>query len=466
MRMGWIGEAGEVVCEPVPGVNSRLKCRGQVIATTKNVTYEVTLKELGYRPEPYCIADALMYADGKPIVEITNMSLRMSGLTKEKLEVSGRAVGVSPLFSNSRLTPAALQCFTTPLPSSRSRTASRRRRSASRTRFSTPSASSRDCPGRRSSSSIAWSRSTGEPFVLKAGAACEAEYDVPPDAWYFDANRGEMMPFAVLLEIALQPCGWLAAYCGSALVSPEDLSFRNLGGKATQFRPVTPESGTLTTSVKMTSVSNSAGMIIQHYDMSVRDRVGDVYTRHDLLRLLLESRSSPIKSACREAKVPWPSEARAHRERSKRFCRTTRRSPHRCSAWSTASTPSSPMAGQRGLGLVVGKIAVDPAFWFFKAHFYQDPVWPGSLGVESFLQLLKFAAWKRWGEPGKKGWQSVALNRPHTWSYRGQVVPRDKEVVVVLEVTAVDDHNQRLSADGFLTVDGRVIYQLTDFSLE
>ncbi|MCI0705033.1 MAG: type I polyketide synthase, partial [Planctomycetia bacterium] len=105
MRLGWVGEKGEVVCEPVPGVNSRLKCRGQVIATTKTVTYEVTVKELGYRPEPYCIADALMYADGKPIVEITNMCLRMNGLTREKLEAiwangrrepAGERRGVSP----------------------------------------------------------------------------------------------------------------------------------------------------------------------------------------------------------------------------------------------------------------------------------------------------------------------------------------------------------------------------------
>jgi hypothetical protein len=46
------------------------------------------------------------------------------------------------------------------------------------------------------------------------------------------------------------------------------------------------------------------------------------------------------------------------------------------------------------------------------------------------------------------------------------VVPRDKEVAVVLEVMAVDDHNRRLTANGFLTVDGRVIYQMTDFTLE
>ena len=47
-------------------------------ATTRTVTYEVVFKERGYRPEPYAIADALMYADGKPIVEITNMSVRLA----------------------------------------------------------------------------------------------------------------------------------------------------------------------------------------------------------------------------------------------------------------------------------------------------------------------------------------------------------------------------------------------------
>ena len=41
------------------------------------------------------------------------------------------------------------------------------------------------------------------------------------------------MPFAVLLEVALQPCGWLAAYMGSALDQHVDAAFRNLGGTAT-----------------------------------------------------------------------------------------------------------------------------------------------------------------------------------------------------------------------------------------
>ena len=44
------------------------------------------------------------------------------------------------------------------------------------------------------------------------------------------------MPLAVLLEVALQACGWLAAYMGSALTSDDDLKFRNLGGTARQHR--------------------------------------------------------------------------------------------------------------------------------------------------------------------------------------------------------------------------------------
>src|SRR5205807_6712020 len=111
---------------------------------------------------------------------------------------------------------------------------------------------------------------TGEPFVMQAGATCVAEYEIPHDAWYFTANRSLKMPFSILLEIALQPCGWLAAYCGSALTSPVDLSFRNLGGQAVQYVPVTPDTGTLTTRVKITKVAKSAGMIIQNFEFAVR----------------------------------------------------------------------------------------------------------------------------------------------------------------------------------------------------
>ena len=57
--------------------------------------------------------------------------------------------------------------------------------------------------------------------------------------------------------------------------------------------------------------------------------------------------------------------------------------------------------GPHGLGVARGSTEVDPDAWFFKAHFLDDPVWPGSLGLESLLQLLKIVAASRWGvNPG------------------------------------------------------------------
>ncbi|MGE0529161.1 MAG: acyltransferase domain-containing protein, partial [Bdellovibrionales bacterium] len=86
LRLGWIAEAESAHFEPVPGVAARLKCRGQVVAGTKTASYEITIKRLGFRPEPYAIADAMMYADGKPIVKITDLSLQLSGMNEEKLK--------------------------------------------------------------------------------------------------------------------------------------------------------------------------------------------------------------------------------------------------------------------------------------------------------------------------------------------------------------------------------------------
>ncbi len=86
MRLGWVGSREKAAFEPVPGVANRLKCRGQITESTRRVTYEVAIKERGYRPEPYAIADALIIADGRPIVSVTDLALQLSGTRREELE--------------------------------------------------------------------------------------------------------------------------------------------------------------------------------------------------------------------------------------------------------------------------------------------------------------------------------------------------------------------------------------------
>ena len=90
---------------------------------------------------------------------------------------------------------------------------------------------------------------------------------------------------------------------------------------------------------------------------------------------------------------------------------------------------------------------------------------PGSLGLESFLQLLKFVATERWGSSDNAQYEAVAIDQPHEWIYRGQVIPADREVTVEAVVTAVDDNQRLLRADGYLSVDGRVIYGMKEFTL-
>jgi FabA-like domain len=86
MRLGWVGPRGHVAFEPVPGIGNRLKCRGQITEAARHITYEVAIKERGYRPEPYAIADALIIADGKPIVSVTDLALQLSGTHRQDLE--------------------------------------------------------------------------------------------------------------------------------------------------------------------------------------------------------------------------------------------------------------------------------------------------------------------------------------------------------------------------------------------
>ncbi|MFQ5559805.1 MAG: hypothetical protein ACE5FU_04360, partial [Nitrospinota bacterium] len=107
---------------------------------------------------------------------------------------------------------------------------------------------------------------------------------------------------------------------------------------------------------------------------------------------------------------------------------------------------------------------IDSDEWFFKAHFYQDPVCPGSLGLESFLQLVKVFAVRRWG-PDIKNETSISGEK-HEWVYRGQILQTDNEVTVQAKIESVDDTLRQVRASGFLSVDGRLIYQVKSFGVQ
>ena len=456
MRMGWVSGQGEAVWQPVPGVGSQLKCRGQVTEHTKTVTYEVTIKELGYRPEPYAIVDALMYADGKPIVEIIDMSVRLTGLTRRALEERWNQSERQPvnIVKPAIYDYASILAYSSGNPSDAFgepyRIFDQGRRLA---RLPRPPFQFLDRV----------TQVRAEAWKMVAGGTIEAQYDVPDDAWYFTSERHGNMPFSVLLEIALQPCGWMAAYVGSALTSDIDLCFRNLDGNAVQHRAVTPETGTLTTTVTMTRVSSSGGMIIQSYDFQVEDQWGPIYSGDTVFGFFTEQ-ALANQIGIRDAKPYQPTIAEQQRALSYPY---PTQAPYPDDTLRMIDEVEQFVidGGPAGLGYIRGLKRVDPEEWFFKAHFYQDPVCPGSLGLESFQQLLKVVACQRWQHDEQSRFEPITLNHQHRWMYRGQIIPTNQQVRVSAVITAIDDAGKVLTADGYLEVDGKVIYQMSSFSL-
>lgn len=321
------------------------------------------------------------------------------------------------------------------------------------------------------------------PWKLEPDGWVETEYDVPPDAWYFRANRQSSMPFCVIQEIALQSCGWLAAYMGSALKSPADLSFRNLGGQATLHDEVFPDAGTLTSRVRLTNASQAGDTIIEEFEMEVRRRGGLIYSGSATFGFFSEAalaRQVGIRGGkSLISTVGGGEQAASGRFRLDACPPLTPDDPDSAPGDSLALPARAmlmldevetllPDGGPHGLGYIQGAASVDPRAWFFKAHFFQDPVWPGSLGLEAFLQLLKVFALDRWGEQlGRTHrFAPIAPGIDHRWLYRGQVTPSSRRVQVEAVVTERQDGPlPMLKASGFLLADGVAIYEIIDFGL-
>jgi 3-hydroxymyristoyl/3-hydroxydecanoyl-(acyl carrier protein) dehydratase len=320
-----------------------------------------------------------------------------------------------------------------------------------------------------------------QPWKLEPGGWVQAQYDIPADAWYFAADASGVMPFCVLLEIALQPCGWLAAYAGSALRSENDLKFRNLGGQAELRSNLPPRSRTLTMRTRMTQVSEAADMIIEHFQFDVLADGRSVYGgttyfgffTHKALSQQVGLREAVYRPGEEEleALVDIPLEMNAPTTPGSVapgtvFQPTGLAMPGKALCMIDGIEVCHPTGGPHGLGFIRGYKIVDPKEWFFEAHFYQDPVCPGSLGIESFLQLIKFAALERW--PHLKATHRFEMATPHAhqWSYRGQVIPTNQKVTVEAVITAVTEGDAPcIVADGCLQVDGIYIYKMVGFGL-
>lgn len=461
------------VFEPVPHETYKLRCRGQVVPTSKRLVYEIFVKEVHSGPEPTLFADLLCTIDGLKAFHCGRMGLKLTPSW--------------PLERDKSL----LESYVEPKPV------------ASVNGFKFDYASLLACAWGRPSSAFGpvyevfdgarqVARLPGPPYhfisrvthvdepmvAMKPGLELDVEYDVPPDAWYFTENGSQVMPLAVLMETALQPCGWLASYTGCALTKDIDLYFRNLDGTGTQHAEVTPQTGTLRTHVKLLSITQAAGMILVKFDVEMRamDPAQTlIYTMNTSFGFF------PKEALAQQAGIDASPELKGWvlNEASDYLVDLTQRPARFCADGAKLAQPMLlmvdrltgywPEGGERGLGRIRGEKDVDPGEWFFKAHFYQDPVQPGSLGIEALLQLLQSMMVQKGLDEGFKAprFEAIALDKALSWKYRGQVLPWNKTITSSLELVEVgrDDQGVYAIADASLWVDGMRIYSATNLAM-
>jgi 3-hydroxymyristoyl/3-hydroxydecanoyl-(acyl carrier protein) dehydratase len=309
---------------------------------------------------------------------------------------------------------------------------------------------------------------------MEVGSAVVAEYDVPDDAWYFEQNGTGTMPLAVLMEVALQPCGWLASYVGCALEVDRDLVFRNLDGTGTVTGEVTPDTKVVSTQARLRDISIMGSMIIVSFAVeSFADGV-PVFAMDTVFgffppEAFVDQPGLPASDAERAALAAPTGPLVDLRARPAKFCDGPLRLAGPMLLMLDRVTGYDATGGAAGLGRLTAEKDVDAGEWFFKAHFFQDPVQPGSLGIEAMYQLLQVYLIERGAGAGLANprFQVMTGEAPLVWKYRGQVVPTHATISTELEVTEfVEDAEGRYArANASLWVDGTRIYTATGIGL-
>jgi len=469
--------------QPMPRLAQKVRCRGQVIPGHALLTYRMEVKEIGTGPKPYAIADVDILLGEKIVVDFKDLGVVMvekEAQTEPLREtVDGREPGKPPsedrdkgaLFTKYHMeefaTGSIANCFGPEFSFYDNRQPPR-----------TPNGDLQLI------SRVLETKGTR--LELKQPASVVAEYDVPEDAWFFRQNSHPgVIPYSILMEISLQPNGFVSAWMGTTLTAPDvDFCFRNLDGEGTILRPIDLRGKTITNRSELLSTVTTGNTIIQQFRWDLSHGGEPFYEGTAVFGYFLHSAlvnqigldggvaNDPLQTREYLSDVPVVHiDLRSAAARKQLYAERADRPYERLARPQLEFLDEAHIVeqgGKYGMGYVCGYKKIDPSDWFYPCHFYQDPVMPGSLGVESILQAMQiFSLHQDLGASFRSPRFCQRLNHRVLWKYRGQLIPTDDRMVIEVHIKSVEREPERVTVigDASLWKNDIRIYEITDAAI-
>ncbi len=525
------------VFQPLPGLGQKVRCRGQVTPQHGTLIYKMEITEIGTQPYPYAKANVDIILNGKIVVDFKNLGLFLGEIAGTEMEakIRRRERVLAGDYSNRLEFSAQLQSSHKKAMQAESARQNSNvlheghvyvpgRYEIRQHPFKPFAGNAFDnnavpdtvpytqwhflefatgriancfgeefgsiydgrTPPRTPNADLQLTTRVlqveGKRADLKSVASTLAEFDCPADAWFFRENtHPELMPYSMIMEISLQPNGFISAWVGTTLLFPErDLYFRNLDGSGTLLKHIDLRGKTIQNRSTLLSTTSAGNTIIQSfkYDLSVN---GEVFYEGTSVfgYFLKEALTHQLGLDNGKIARPWHEE---HQVDASLLTPMDLLSPDARARFYQAKTGKpyyrlanpqldliervvlSNTAGEFNQGYVYAEKTINPNDWFFPCHFHQDPVMPGSLGVEAILQAMQ--VWALDNDLGAQFSNPRFVHELSTvkWKYRGQIIPDNKTMSLDVHISKVDLRADKvvIFAKASLYKDGLRIYEVSD----
>ncbi|MFO6422185.1 beta-ketoacyl synthase N-terminal-like domain-containing protein [Motilimonas sp. KMU-193] len=492
--------------QPMANEPQKVRCRGQVLPQHGTLVYRMQVTEIGLTPMPYAKANIDILLNGKVVVDFKNLGVMIKGVAKRTLTAP---LTSAPLMAQVPDLTAAKIKGVVPLKHVPAPFVAGENRTPDTLPF-TPYhlfefATGDICqcfgedyriydgliPPRTPCGDLQLTTRVidvqGQRGDLKNPASCVAEYDVPADAWYFKANtHASYMPYSILMEISLQPNGFISGYMGTTLGFPgTELFFRNLDGQGKLLREVDLRGKTIVNESLLKSTVIAGTNIIQSFDF-VLSTDGEPFYQGSAVFGYFKAEALTHQLGLDNGKVrqAWYLEQDAQTLGTSQMPeRIDLTDPQHALFAIDPARPHYRLAGGRlnfvdtvyllansgshQLGYCYAERTIDPSDWFFQFHFHQDPVMPGSLGVEAIIEVMQVFALKKDLGADLASPKFTALLSEVKWKYRGQINPLNTLMNINVHITKIirEPNQVTLVANADLSKDGLRIYEVTDIAL-